>query len=387
MAVSRRRNCSLTTFQRMVRLLLHLTSMFTQTLGPIMSNLRNRLACARQGAASRLAASLHQSIRWTAMAGALAVAACSGASDPDASLDASAMNDAVTTFDGALDATYSDAGVADGNAVDGNAVDANPEDASAVDGFQPGPVGCEGLDLEAYRSTDCFCADACECFLGIPYGLATWTEGIEREQLIDVFLPLGADATPMPLVVWAHPNGSTRDVGENSALAVDVAVPLLAEGTAFASVEFRHPYANAGDGAPRTDLADAIQYLRCHSRTLGTSRERMAAVARSRGTLAIWTALQDDLADPASPEPARRESTRLRGVFGVQAQTSYWGEWIAATFFSEASQPLALERFRRENLGHAVGDVSADDPPVAMIYRDPLETLPLDIADCNGGTV
>ncbi|MFT5356001.1 MAG: hypothetical protein ACI9KE_003223, partial [Polyangiales bacterium] len=41
----------------------------------------------------------------------------------------------------------------------------------------------------------------------------------------------------------------------------------------------------------------------------------------------------------------------------------------------------------RENLGHAVGDVSADDPPVAMIYRDPLETLPLDIADCNGGTV
>jgi acetyl esterase/lipase len=246
-------------------------------------------------------------------------------------------------------------------------------------------VCAEGaLDLEAYRGTDCFCGDACDCYLDVPYGdRATWVEGgMTLTQAIDLFVPR-SPAADAPLVFWAHPNGSTKDFGAAGPLATDVALPLLSDGMLFASVEFRHPANDATPDAPPTDLADAVQFLRCHADTLGFDRERVAAIARSRGTLAIWTALQNDLADPESDDPLRRQSTRLRGVYAISAQTSYWGEWIASTFFDEASQPLVLAQLGPENRGHAVGDASADDPPVHIEYDSPLAELPLRATDCR----
>src|SRR5690606_7410695 len=135
-----------------------------------------------------------------------------------------------------------------------------------------------------------------------------------------------------PLVLWAHAAGNTKAIEASSALSRQVAIPGLEDGSVFASVSFRHPYLNSDIGAPRTDIARAVQFLRCHARAFGLDPERFAAIGSSRGTLAVWTAVQDDLADPTSPDPVLRQSTRLRGVFGNQAQTSYWGEWIADTF-------------------------------------------------------
>ncbi len=303
--------------------------------------------------------------------------------------DSEDAGDAAVRDAGLSDAASLDAGTIDAESIDAASTDAASTDASsdAADAVVAAACG-GGLDLESYRAADCFCGDLCTCFLGIPYGSATWRENeVDLEQVVDVYLPLGASGEA-PVVVWAHANGSTREVGSSSALAEDVARPLLAEGTAFASVEFRHPVVNREDGAPRTDLAHAIQFLRCHAASLGTSSERMAAIARSRGTLAIWTALQDDLMDADHPDPARRQPTALRGVYGIQAQTSYWGEWIADRFFSRASRSVILRRFGSANLGHAVGDVLGDDPPVAMAYLAPLETLPLEASDCRpAGTV
>lgn len=259
--------------------------------------------------------------------------------------------------------------------------DAPPTDAAVA--------SCGSLDLEAYRSADCFCGAACECFLDIPYGLVTWREGgVDRAQALDLYLPVARSA-PMPLVFWAHPNGSTKAIGAGGALATDLAIPLLGDGTAFASLEFRHPAVNADIGAPRTDIASAIQFLRCNDEVIGIDSPRMAAIGRSRGTLSIWTALQDDLADGTSPDPMARESTRLRGVYAIQAQTSYWGEWIADAFFSSGSRAAVIALLGSENYGHAVGDVTADDPPVVISYGSRLQTLPLEPTDCDtlGGPV
>jgi hypothetical protein len=263
------------------------------------------------------------------------------------------------------------------------------EDAGASDAGLT--LGCPEFDLEPYRTDDCFCsAEGCQCFENIPYGGATWveprdTDMILRTQVIDLFLPPEAASGSTPLVVYAHANGQDHRFGTGSALAQDVALPLLSGDIAFASVEFRHPFVNASDDAPQTDLARAVQFLRCHADTFGLARDRFAAIARSRGTLFIWTAVQDDMADPTSMDPMLRESTRLLGVFGIQAQTSYWGEWIADTFFVAAQRDRIIQRYTAENFGHAVGDVTADDPPIALIYSDPPEELPITIEDCMMG--
>lgn len=250
------------------------------------------------------------------------------------------------------------------------------------------PVACAAIDLSPYRSTDCFCGAACQCFLDVPYGTATWREGgRDLAQTLDLYLPT-SPASSAPLVLWAHPNGSTKTIGPATDLATSVAVPLLEGGTLFASIEFRHPVTNAAIGAPRTDLASAIQFLRCHAAEIGLDAPRMAAVGRSRGTLAIWTAVQNDLAI-AGAGPEATHSTRLRGVWAIAAQTSYWGEWIAEAFFDTASQPLLLAQLGPENHGHAVGDVGADDPPIELRYQDPLPALPLAATDCSsaGGPI
>lgn len=294
----------------------------------------------------------------------------------------------------ALDAPAADASDASGDALDAPLADAPaldvpaPSDAPTDGGASVAPVACASLDLTPYRSTDCFCGASCQCFLDVPYGPATWREGgRDLAQTLDLYLPT-TPAASAPLVFWAHPNGSTKSIGPATRLATDVAVPLLEAGTLFASIEFRHPAVNAAIGAPRTDLASAIQFLRCHAADIGLDAPRMAAVARSRGTLAVWTAVQNDLATTGAG-PEATHSTRLRGVWAIAAQTSYWGEWIAEAFFDAASQPLVLAQLGPENHGHAVGDVTADDPPIELRYEDPLPALPLAATDCSsaGGPI
>lgn len=238
------------------------------------------------------------------------------------------------------------------------------------------------LDLTPFRSESCFCGAECECYLEVPYGArASWTEGKRlATQAVDVYLPRRPDGGVRPLVLWAHPNGSTKAVG-SGAVGTELALPLLQEGYAFASAEFRHPAVN--EGAPATDLAEAIQFLRCHAEPLGLDGDRFAGVGRSRGTLLVWTAVQDDLARAESADPVARASTRLRGVWAINAQTSYWGEWIAQTFFDAASRPLVVAALGPENRGHAVGDVSAGDPPLHFVYDSPLVDLPLSADDCQ----
>lgn len=314
----------------------------------------------------------------------IAAACASAPSSDDASSGAS---DAATPDGTPADDADVDASRPDASALDASAADGGPADAARTP--DAGDTSCGPLDLEAYRGSSCFCGAACDCLLDVPYGDVTWTEnGAALRQTIDVYTPRHAPAGASALVLWAHPNGSTKSVGAGSALATTVANPLLGEGMLFASIEFRHPAVNADIGAPRTDLARALQFLRCHATELGFDPARVAAIARSRGTLAVWTAVQDDLAVPGATG-VTAQSTRLRGVYGVSAQTSYWGEWIADTFFDAASRSLVLAQIGPDDYGHAVGDVTSDDPPMEIVYDAPLPSLPLAARDCSvlGGSV
>lgn len=251
---------------------------------------------------------------------------------------------------------------------------------------------CAPIGLEAYRSTTCFCGDACDCYFDVPYGdRASWheqTTNSDLRQAIDIYLPKGQTAKT-PLVFYAHANGNTKALEPGASAAKNIGQPLLERGVAFASVEFRHPYTNKDVSAPQMDLADATQFLRCHAEELNVDAPRMAAVGRSRGTLALLGALSNDRADSTSAKPEARESTRLRGVWGLNAQTSYWGKWIGETFYSDDTRGFFYAYYSQENFGHAIGEVTADDPPIHLSYDGELVTLPIDAGQCKqiGGTL
>lgn len=219
----------------------------------------------------------------------------------------------------------------------------------------------------------------------ICYGPAAWREqtlgGIWLQQRFDLYRAPGASAdAPAPLIVWAHPNGSSKAIAPGSVAETVLLKPALAAGFSFASVEFRHPVANRNEadsptnpGVPHHDLARALQFIRANAAALGIDRRNVFVVGGSRGTLSLWTVLQDDMAIPTSPDPVARQSTRANAVFAYNAQTTYDGREFADLFLVEADRASFKANWQAlhpkyAQYGSAIQSVTADDPPVKLRY-------------------
>lgn len=221
--------------------------------------------------------------------------------------------------------------------------------------------------------------------MDICYGTAAWREptlgGIWLQQRFDFHRAPGASETsPAPLIVWAHPNGSNKSIAPGSAADNVLLKPALAAGFSFASVEFRHPVVNENEadspndpGVPHRDLARALQFIRANAAALGVDRRNLFVVGGSRGTLSLWTVLQDDMAIPDSPDPVARQSTRANAVFAYNAQTTYDGREFADLFLVEAERPAFKAAWQTQHpkyaqFGSSIQSASADDPPVMLRY-------------------
>ncbi|MBP6750380.1 MAG: hypothetical protein KA144_12125 [Xanthomonadaceae bacterium] len=245
----------------------------------------------------------------------------------------------------------------------------------------PLPPGAQGMDL---------------C-----YGIAEWNEptlnGRRLEQTFDFYrVPTSA---PAPLVIWAHPNGSSKYLSPDRDLFKALVLPALASGFSFASIEFRHPVTNEAEvdsptnpGVPHRDIARAIQFIRANAKALGIDKRNVFLVGGSRGTLTLWTALQDDMAIPDSSDPVARQSTRVNAVFGVNAQTTYDGVEFADRFLVPADRPVAKAAWRLEHpkyaqFGSAILSVNAGakpDPPVMLRYDHPFVRRLITLQELEG---
>ena len=138
--------------------------------------------------------------------------------------------------------------------------------------------------------------------------------------------------------------------------------------------------------APMLDAARVIQYLRYHAQAFNINPDRIILAGSSAGAnMSLWIALHDDLAHPKNPDPILRESTRVNGVIAYNGQCLNDPEFILQYIGgSKEVHPSFLpfygidsldEFFNSEKLkvlaqeASSINHVSADDPPILLIYK------------------
>jgi acetyl esterase/lipase len=238
--------------------------------------------------------------------------------------------------------------------------------------------------------------------------LANVPYGTHPRQVLD-FYKAKSD-TPTPLLFFIHGggwvSGDKKGIGSN--------IKLLDQGISIVSINYRYSWQAQLDGvnppvqAPLHDAARALQFVRSKAAEWNIDKQRIGASGGSAGACSsLWLAFHKDLADPKSADPIARESTRLWCAAVNGAQTSLdpkqLKEWTPNSRYgghafgfmdpnNTKSRDTQFAAFlaAREELLPSIKEyspyehVSADDPPVYLIYtaapglgieqRDPTHT-------------
>ena len=193
---------------------------------------------------------------------------------------------------------------------------------------------------------------------------------------------------PTPVLIFFHGGGFLG--GNKSNLDANLLDQCIKAGISVASSNYCLS-TQAPFPAPMLDGARAVQFLRAIAATWNLDPAKIAAAGGSAGAgMSLWIGFHDDLADPSSPDPVLRQSSRLccMGVFG--AQCSYDLRFIKEQIGGRAYEHVAFPSFyglkpeefdtprayKAFEEASAINYATADDPPVFMYYTDPEDPLP-----------
>ena len=199
-----------------------------------------------------------------------------------------------------------------------------------------------------------------------------------------------------PLIVFIHGGGFRG--GDKRAVAPYLDAWRRA-GLAVASIHYRLSQ-HAPAPACFRDGARALQFLRTRAADWGFDPQRVAASGGSAGAgISLWLGFHDDLADPSSPDPVARQSTRLSCMLVRDGQTSYDTRFIRRHIQGPAYKHPAMMQLYRLAEGEVenpppdkarlmeqtapINFVGPGDPPAYLTYtQENLPTTP----DTNQGT-
>ena len=222
----------------------------------------------------------------------------------------------------------------------------------------------------------------------IPYGP-------DPRQVLD-FYQAQSDR-PTPVLFWIHGGGWVSGARANPGGAAE----CLAAGISVVSISYRFVTHAIVAGVeppvewPLRDAARALQFVRSKAGEWNLDKTRIAASGGSAGACSsLWLAFHDDMADPASEDTVLRESTRLACAAVIGAQTTLdpaqMKEWTpnsrygghAFSFMPDPNDNKTRDTMFADFLAarekilpwieeySPYAHVSADDPPVFMIYSD-----------------
>lgn len=151
--------------------------------------------------------------------------------------------------------------------------------------------------------------------------------GSHMRQCLDFFQ--AKSDQPTPVAVFFH-GGGWSALDKSRVMQAQWELERLVEaGISVATVDYRLIADARSEGisppvrACLEDAARSIQFLRSKARRLNIDSTRIAAQGGSAGACsALWVAYRDDLADPTSSDPVRRESSRVMCVAVRGAQTT-----------------------------------------------------------------
>lgn len=227
-----------------------------------------------------------------------------------------------------------------------------------------------------------------------PPDVADAAYGPHERHRLDVWRAVSAN--PTPLVIYIHGGGFRA--GDKRTLPPALLKRLLHSGISVAAINYRFSQ-HAPYPAPMEDGARAVQFLRLHAREWNLNPGAFGATGASAGAgIALWVGFRDDMADPRSAEPVRRESTRLQALAVAGAQTTYDPREIARVVGEAAARHPALEPFyglygeelksekadRMFREASPITHLTPDDPPVLLLYFEPDKPLPPDAKPGDG---
>ena len=188
--------------------------------------------------------------------------------------------------------------------------------------------------------------------------------------------------SPRPLLVYIHGGGWT---GGDKKVSPRFVRTYLDKGISVASINYRltgtHPLPT-----PVHDAARAIQFLRHNAAKWNIDKKRIALTGGSAGACtSMWLLLHDDLADPDSPDPIRRESTRVLAAAVRGGQTSIdppvIREWLGPKVLEhrmiwmavgEPNMAAAWKNYKKHRATYVefspYNHLTKDDPPLWMSY-------------------
>jgi acetyl esterase/lipase len=153
---------------------------------------------------------------------------------------------------------------------------------------------------------------------------------------------------------------------------------LLAAGVSVAAVEYRlvpdFPLPTA-----HHDSLRALQFIRTKAGQWNIDKTRVGAFGGSAGAqICMWLAFHEEMAEPASPDPVKRESSRLTCVATNGGQTTmdmeWWKKWIPGYEKPHRERTELFGDVTDEKLAAIVKSISAlslvtaDAPPIFMQY-------------------
>ncbi|MFT4176983.1 MAG: alpha/beta hydrolase [Luteolibacter sp.] len=227
--------------------------------------------------------------------------------------------------------------------------------------------------------------------------------GDHSRQILD-FYQAKSDS-PAPVVIYLHGGGWTN--GSKESVSKRDYAKLLDAGISVVSINYRY-VSQAREAKveppvkwPMEDVARAVQFVRSKASEWNVDPQKIAGSGGSAGACSIlWLALHDDLANPDSPDPVARQSTRLACVALDGAQTTLdpkeMREWTPNSRYGghafgisspeakslpsgKSKSELNFEEFyrRRDEILPWIKQYSpiefatSDDPPVYLWFKAP----------------
>ncbi len=206
---------------------------------------------------------------------------------------------------------------------------------------------------------------------------------------------------PTPVVIFFHGGGFVAG-DKSSAQRSPLKQTCNQHGVTFVSANYRFVKGPDSEPFPGSlhDGVRVLQFVRAHAKRWNIDPTRVVVSGGSAGGLmSVWLGTHDDLAEPNSNDPVRRQSSRVTGVIGYGAQTTVDPQIILSSIggnpdihpsvfpiynvqkISELSTPALRPKVDEfSSLTH----VSRDDPPMWLGYGGTLAGTPL-AKDANIG--